>query len=91
MIESEREQQSGMSAQARKGAKFERWQEEERLIKEKEAESRRKREEHETVVQGKRWDFKFERVHADKAVGWRYGVPLQDRKKMQVKIPTKVD
>ena len=45
-----------------------------------------------------RWEFKFQDVQVDSAsvgkhvpgIGQRYGVPPQDRKKGQVKIPTRV-
>jgi len=52
------------------------------------------------VVPKRRWDFVFEDISVEKAgkdgrgpngVGWRYGFPHEDRKKGQVKIPTKVD
>lgn len=52
------------------------------------------------VVPGRRWDFKFQDISAEKtgrdgrgrhAVGHRYGMPLEDRKKGQVKIPTSVE
>lgn len=52
------------------------------------------------VVPKRRWDFVFQDVSVEsvgrdgrshKGVGWRYGVPHQDRKKGQVKIPTKVE
>lgn len=52
------------------------------------------------VVPQRRWDFVFKDVSVEdagrdgkgaKASGWRYGVPHQDRKKGQVKIPTKVE
>lgn len=51
------------------------------------------------TVEGKRWDFKFRDIKVDEAgadgrgsrgVGWRYGVPLRDRKRGEVKIPTSV-
>jgi len=51
------------------------------------------------VVDGPRWEFRFENISVDSAgktgrgprgVGWRYGVPLMDRSRAQVKIPTKV-
>ncbi|KAF2087083.1 hypothetical protein K490DRAFT_73901 [Saccharata proteae CBS 121410] len=51
------------------------------------------------AVPGRRWDFRFqdvsvERVGSDgrdpRGVGWRYGMPLEDRKRGHVKIPTKV-
>jgi hypothetical protein len=46
-----------------------------------------------------RWEFRFTEVNVDdigkdgrgaKGVGWRYGVPLMDRSRAQVKIPTRV-
>lgn len=52
------------------------------------------------TVEGKRWDFKFKDIVADSvgkdgrsrtASGWRYGQPYEDKKKGQVKIPTRVD
>jgi hypothetical protein len=50
-------------------------------------------------VQTGRWEFRFTDVNVDdigkdgrghKGVGWRYGVPLMDRSRGQVKIPTRV-
>lgn len=47
-----------------------------------------------------RWQFRFEEIKAESAgkdgrskggVGARYGIPPQDRKKGQIKIPTKVE
>lgn len=52
------------------------------------------------VVPQRRWDFVFKDVSVEdmgrdgrshKGVGWRYGLPHQDRKKGQVKIPTSVE
>ena len=52
-----------------------------------------------TRVQTPRWEFRFTDVNVDnigkdgrgaKGVGWRYGVPLMDRSRGQVKIPTRV-
>ena len=46
-----------------------------------------------------RWQFRIQPVNVDdigkdgrgsKGVGWRYGVPLMDRSRGQVKIPTRV-
>jgi hypothetical protein len=59
---------------------------------------KKKVEEQTTTVTTSRWDFKFQDVVVDKAsvgrhvpgIGSRYGVPAQDRKKGQVKIPTRV-
>ncbi|TVY35602.1 37S ribosomal protein S35, mitochondrial [Lachnellula subtilissima] len=50
-------------------------------------------------VESDRWEFRFTPINADDAgkdgrgqsgVGWRYGVPLYDRSRGQVKIPTSV-
>lgn len=52
------------------------------------------------VVPGRRWDFVFQDVSVESVgrdgrgaggVGWRYGFPHEDRKKGQVKIPTRVE
>ena len=51
------------------------------------------------TVQGARWDFKFREIKVDDAgadgrglngTGWRYGAPLRDRIRGQIKIPTRV-
>lgn len=62
---------------------------------------KREREERETiVVPGGRWEFRFQDVNIEKGgkdmrgpngVGARYGVPHQDRKRGQIKIPTRVE
>ena len=52
-----------------------------------------------TTVHSGRWEFKFKDVTVDRAsvgrqargTGARYGVPAQDRKKGQIKIPTRVE
>ena len=65
-------------------------------------EARRAREEKRTkkvTPEGGRWEFRFKDVKVDavvrerdrKGVGVRYGVPPQDRKKGQIKIPKRVD
>lgn len=52
-----------------------------------------------TRVKTDRYEFRFKEINASdvgatgrshKAVGWRYGVPLNDRKRGAVKIPTSV-
>ena len=75
--------------------------EEEAMQKKGVAEQRRKQREEKAlkVINGTRWDFKFQEITVDDAgadgrgrhgIGWRYGVPLMDRRKGEVKIPTKV-
>ncbi|KAL9090587.1 MAG: hypothetical protein Q9159_001931 [Coniocarpon cinnabarinum] len=87
MIESARDLQAQLPQGERGRRKFGRWEQEEQQIQEREEQAKKRKEEHEVVIEGKRWDFKFSRVHSDKAVGWRYGVPLEDRKKGHVKMP----
>jgi hypothetical protein len=67
---------------------------------ERERREREERQRTQVVVKGRRWDFKFEDVSAEKvgkdgrskgAVGLRYGFPLEDRKRGQIKIPTSVE
>ncbi|MCJ1396462.1 hypothetical protein MMC18_009352 [Xylographa bjoerkii] len=62
--------------------------------------SRMEREERETTrVMGARWEFRFRDVDVEGAgreergrgIGARYGVPHQDRKRGQIKIPTRVE
>lgn len=54
-----------------------------------EARSARRRE-REVVLESGRWRWKIQEAETGK-VGYRYGVPHEDRKKGQVKIPTKVE
>lgn len=51
------------------------------------------------TVEGARWDFKFREIKVDdagatgrdlKGTGWRYGAPLRDRIRGEIKIPTRV-
>ncbi|KAK7731115.1 hypothetical protein SLS53_008834 [Cytospora paraplurivora] len=59
------------------------------------------REEKNTMtVASDRFEFRIKQISADDAgkhgrarggVGWRYGIPYEDRKKNQVKIPTRID
>lgn len=53
-----------------------------------------------TKVPKRRWDFVIQDISVEsvgkngrdhRGVGWRYGLPHEDRKKGQVKIPTSVD
>lgn len=53
-----------------------------------------------TIVTSDRFQFRFKKMTVDdvgldgrsrRGVGWRYGMPYEDRKKNQVKIPTKIE
>lgn len=53
-----------------------------------------------TSVDSGRFDFRFEDINVDsagkdgrsrKGTGWRYGMPFYDRRRGEVKIPTKVE
>jgi hypothetical protein len=77
---------------------------EELIIREKEAaekylERKQKRTQNVQVYQGQKYDFRFQDVSVESVgkdgraragVGWRYGMPHEDRKPGQVKIPTRV-
>ena len=67
---------------------------------ERERRAREWKERTQVVVKGRRWDFQFQKFNAEKvgrdgrargAVGARYGMPHEDRKRGMVKIPTKVE
>ncbi|MCJ1421678.1 hypothetical protein MMC32_008044 [Xylographa parallela] len=68
--------------------------------REEKEQARRDREERETTrVMGARWEFRFRDIDVESGVregkgvgvGARYGVPHQDRKRGQIKIPTRVE
>lgn len=67
--------------------------EKDQLMREREEKERKERSI--KKVRTERWEFRFEDVNAEnagrKGLGTRYGVPPQDRKRGQVKIPTRVD
>lgn len=100
MIASEKDALAGMSREQRFAKVHER---DAKAAQEKrEAEQKRRRWEERTqrVVPGRRWDFKFQDISAEKtgkdgrarnAVGVRYGMPHEDRKSNAVKIPTSVE
>ncbi|KAF2279590.1 uncharacterized protein EI97DRAFT_464813 [Westerdykella ornata] len=99
LVLAERELAAGLSFEERRRLA------EERLAKEqakKKAEEERKQAELAKLktVPKRRWDFVFQDISVEhagkdgrgpKGVGWRYGFPHEDRKKGQVKIPTKVE
>jgi len=99
LAELERERIAGLSRKDRVARAARR--QEELQQKKLAAEQRRKAWEEKAIkiVDGGRWDFKFRNISVDaagpdgrgqKGTGWRYGVPLMDRKRAQVKIPTRV-
>lgn len=67
---------------------------------EREAKRRQAMEDAITRVKTDRFEFRFQEYNAENvghdgrdrnAIGWRYGVPFNDRKRSQIKIPTKVE
>lgn len=79
-------------------AQFVQLEEDKRTVIKDREEKNKKR--HTKVVGGRRWDFVFQDSSVEDAgqdgrgrrgVGWRYGMPHEDRKRGQVKIPTSVE
>ncbi|KAK4502353.1 hypothetical protein PRZ48_005778 [Zasmidium cellare] len=100
LIAIEKDTLAGLSREER----FKRQQERDRVAAEAKAEQEEKRrkweEKTQRVVPGRRWDFKFQDFSAEKvgktgrarnAIGVRYGMPHEDRKRGMVKIPTSVE
>jgi hypothetical protein len=99
LVHAERELAQGLGFEERRRRAEERLEKEKvekRRIEEKKQEELRAQK----VVPQRRWDFVFKDVSVDavgrdgrshKGVGWRYGIPHEDRKKGVVKIPTKVE
>jgi hypothetical protein len=98
LVALEKDKEAGLSNSERVKRAVARQQEAE-AKKQAEAEKRRAEIKLRTVPQ-RRWDFVFQDVSVEhagkdgrgaKGVGWRYGFPHEDRKKGQVKIPTRVE
>lgn len=100
LIAAEKDNIAGYSVSERQSRARERLETE--MVEKKKREDEKKQEELATMktVPQRRWDFVFKDVSVDAAgrngrdprgVGWRYGLPHEDRKKGQVKIPTKVE
>jgi hypothetical protein len=99
LVIAEREIAAGLSFAERKALA------EERLAKEQERKKKQELKKQEELkklktIPGRRWDFVFQDISVEEAgrdgrspkgVGWRYGFPHEDRKKGQVKIPTRVE
>ncbi|OCL14178.1 hypothetical protein AOQ84DRAFT_281610, partial [Glonium stellatum] len=95
----ERERLAGLSNEERIRLAAERM-EQEKKRKEKAEQKRQEELKKIQTVPGRRWDFVFQEINVEHAgldgrdprgVGWRYGVPHEDRKKGQVKIPTRIE
>ncbi|KAH8712006.1 eukaryotic mitochondrial regulator protein-domain-containing protein [Phaeosphaeriaceae sp. PMI808] len=99
LVHAERELAQGLSFDERRRLAEQRL-EKEQAAKKKMEEKKQEELRAQKIVPQRRWDFVFSDVSVEAAgrdgrghegVGWRYGVPHQDRKKGQVKIPTKVE
>ncbi|KAF9696843.1 hypothetical protein EKO04_005521 [Ascochyta lentis] len=99
LVKAERELASGLSFEERRKLAEERFAAE-TAQKKREEEAKQAEIRAQKVVPQRRWDFVFKDISVESAgrngrdargVGWRYGLPHQDRKKGQVKIPTKVE
>ena len=100
MVDAARDDIAGMKQSDKAQRREERWREEQERILQAEEKAKQMQAARTTVVPKKRWDFHFEAIQSDgagnkgrnsKGVGWRYGMPLEDRKKAQVKIPTRIE
>lgn len=101
MIDAAADRASGMPYSERETKRRERWDNEMTARDEARRRDEERRSRREVVVPGQRYDFKFEKIAVDEGVGrnersrrgigWRYGFPLQDRKKGRVVIPTSVE
>lgn len=100
MVQVERDTISGMSASERLERAKERLISQMKEKTEKEEAAKEAEKAALTKVAGRRWDFVIQDVSVEsvgkngrdyRGVGWRYGLPHEDRKKGVVKIPTSVD
>ena len=100
LIQLERDTNAGVPRDER--IKAVRARDEEKRRKKEEADRKKLEWEQKNIktVSGPRWDFKFQNFSVDAVgkdgrgrggVGWRYGMPHEDRKRGQIKIPTSVD
>lgn len=100
LVQAERELAEGLNLRERSKRAADRYQQE--TDRKEKAEAAKKAEEARTrhLIPQRRWDYVFTDVSVEnagkdgrgtKGVGWRYGFPHEDRKKGQVKIPTKVE
>jgi hypothetical protein len=100
LVAAEKDNAAGFSVSERQRRAQQRLEDE--INAKKELEEKRKQAELASLqrVPQRRWDFVFQDVSVEsvgrngrdpKGVGWRYGLPHEDRKKGQVKIPTMVE
>jgi hypothetical protein len=99
LVLAEREIAMGLDFNKRKALALQRLEEEEEKRRRKDAKIHAELASLKTVPK-RRWDFVFKDVSVDsvgrdgrshKGVGWRYGMPHEDRKRGQVKIPRKIE
>jgi len=85
----QREKSAGLDNTARVDMQRERDRQAMVRREEKERKEKERKEKNEMVVEKGRWAWRLTKATTGR-VGFRYGVPHQDRKKGQVKIPTRV-
>ena len=90
LIEDEKDRSRGLSVDERRAQAQQREKAEEQKKKEQEEARAKRQQEAEIILESGRWRWRLQQVETGK-VGFRYGVPHQDRKKGQVKIPTRVE
>ncbi|MCJ1354380.1 MAG: hypothetical protein MMC33_004368 [Icmadophila ericetorum] len=102
LIEVEREKNAQISREERitRQGERERKESEAKLEKQRRRREREERAMTRVVPEGSRWEFRFQEVSVEsvgrdgrdlRGVGARYGIPHEDRKRGQIKIPKKVD
>lgn len=98
LIEMHKEFNAGLSREER-FARITAREEAEDAVRQRKMEQRAKDEAKITKVNTARWEFRIKDINVDdigkdgrgaQGTGWRYGKPLMDRKRGQVKIPTRV-
>ena len=100
LVELERDLLRGQSKEEAK-ATFERSALESENALARSEQRRREREANKRIsAESERFEFRFQNINVDdvgkrgrsrKGTGWRYGVPFHDRKRGEIKIPTKVE
>ncbi|KAL2135023.1 hypothetical protein VTI74DRAFT_10060 [Chaetomium olivicolor] len=100
LVEMEKKIAAGMPPQQARDEFIEETAKSEQEFAAKQRTRMQKAEERRLRVDSGRFEFRFEKINAEdvgptgrsrRGVGWRYGVPFMDRKRGEVKIPTKVE